>query len=115
MDTYSEDYNQIKVHATEWPDWKKEAYNRNFATSKNAKKLDVNDTPICNFLYCAYNLSGKCSSNNDQRTDCKYKAYDDAKHDGRLFMLNHKAMGNNAEIIENVRRIISSLNYMSDR
>ena len=115
MDTYSEDYNQIKVHATEWPDWKKEAYNRNFATSKNAKKLDGSDTPICNFLYCAYNLSGKCSANSDQRTDCKYKIYDDAKHDGRLFVLNRNTAANNTEIIENVRRIISSLNYMSER
>jgi len=115
VDTYSEDYYRIRVHAVEWPDWKSEAYNRDFSTSKNAKKLDTDTTSACNFLYCEYNLNGQCSAPSDQRTDCKYRNYDNAKHDRRLLMLNHKATGNEAEIVESVRRIINSLNYMSEK
>jgi len=40
---HSDDYNRIKAKAETWPDWKKETYNVNFATSKHAKKLEPRD------------------------------------------------------------------------
>lgn len=35
----SKEYNRIREEANSWPDWKKEFYNNNCATSAHAKKL----------------------------------------------------------------------------
>ena len=41
---YSEIYYIIRKEAEEtWPQWKKETYNANFATSAHAKKLAINE------------------------------------------------------------------------
>ena len=41
---YSKEYLFIRQQAeTKWPNWKKEYYNENFATSKHAKKLSIGD------------------------------------------------------------------------
>lgn len=43
-DDYSEYYKQIRKNAEEtWPRWKKEAYNKEFATSKHARKLEIKE------------------------------------------------------------------------
>ena len=43
---YSEDYCCVRAEAEQWPDWRKEYYNCNFATSKNAKKLNVGENKM---------------------------------------------------------------------
>ena len=46
MKEYSEDYKRIRAEVESWPDWKKETYNCNFATSKHAHKLNCADLVI---------------------------------------------------------------------
>lgn len=38
-----ENYRRINKTLNEWPDWKKEAYNRMFATSDHAQKLTLSN------------------------------------------------------------------------
>lgn len=42
---YSKDYYLIRNEVeNSWPSWKAETYNLNFATSKHAKKIKLNDS-----------------------------------------------------------------------
>lgn len=46
-DSYSEYYKQIRTNAeNNWPKWKKEAYNKDFATSKHARKFEISEAEV---------------------------------------------------------------------
>ena len=46
-ENYSEYYKQIRTNAEKnWPNWKKEAYSRDFATSKHARKFKISEAEV---------------------------------------------------------------------
>ena len=46
-ENYSDYYKQIRVNAEKnWPNYKKEAYNKDIATSKHARKFEINEAEV---------------------------------------------------------------------